>query len=343
MLLFAIATLVPVALLGAAAILGGVWVWLAVGYITVFTYLMDRLIARTTPNAPDGEFPTGEPLSLLLALAHFALLALAIWAIGTPHLGMIDKFGALIGFGLFFGQISNPNAHELIHKPGRRLRTLGKAVYITLLFGHHASAHPLVHHIHVATDADPNSAPLGMGFWRFAIRAWRGGLIAGYHAENSLRARAATQPTPLTHPYIGYAIGTLLTLIATLLIAGPSGIAALICLAAYAQLQLLLSDYVQHYGLRRRPGPNTRPETVGPQHSWNAPHWYSSAVMLNAPRHSDHHLRPSRPYPGLHLDTKTMPTLPHSLPVMAVIALWPALWRRVMDRRVAKWQTPATA
>ncbi|HSG55886.1 MAG TPA: fatty acid desaturase, partial [Paracoccaceae bacterium] len=105
-------------------------------------------------------------------------------------------------------------------------------------------------------------------------------------------------------------------------------------------MQLLLSDYVQHYGLRRRTRADGRLEPVGPQHSWNAAPWFSAAVMLNAPRHSDHHLNPARPYPALRLDAASMPVLPRSLPVMAMLALWPAAWRRVMDAKVALWQDP---
>jgi alkane 1-monooxygenase len=110
----------------------------------------------------------------------------------------------------------------------------------------------------------------------------------------------------------------------------------LLSLCLYAQTQLLLSDYVQHYGLRRAEV-NGRAEPVGPQHSWNAPNPFSSALMLNAPRHSDHHARPARPYPGLELNRETMPILPYSLPMMAVIALVPPLWRRVMDKRARSW------
>ena len=47
------------------------------------------------------------------------------------------------------------------------------------------------------------------------------------------------------------------------------------------------------------------------------------------------HLNPLRPYPVLQLDTKTMPILPHSLPVMGMLAFLPSLWRRVMDPKVA--------
>jgi alkane 1-monooxygenase len=102
----------------------------------------------------------------------------------------------------------------------------------------------------------------------------------------------------------------------------------------------MLSDYVQHYGLSRRIMADGKPEPVGSRHSWNAPHLMSSALMLNAPRHSDHHANPARPFPALRLEDN-MPMLPRSLPVMACVALFPRLWRRVMDPRVALLQEPA--
>ena len=121
------------------------------------------------------------------------------------------------------------------------------------------------------------------------------------------------------------------------LLAGWAGVFGLILIAAYAQIQLMLSDYVQHYGLRRERLADGRMEPMGSQHSWNTPHWYSSAMMLNAPRHSEHHMHPAKPFPALGLDADTMPILPRPLPVMAVVALLPPLWRRMMDRRVAHW------
>ncbi len=117
---------------------------------------------------------------------------------------------------------------------------------------------------------------------------------------------------------------------------GPQGIVALLLLTGYAQMQLLVSDYVQHYGLSRKRGADGRLEPVGPGHSWNAPQFYSSALMLNAPRHSDHHMHPLRTYPSLELNRETMPILPRSLPIMGALALWPRMWRRVMDPKVAK-------
>lgn len=60
--------------------------------------------------------------------------------------------------------------------------------------------------------------------------------------------------------------------------------------------------------------------------------------MLAAPRHSDHHAHPTKPYPALKMHAADVaPNLPYSLPVMATIALYPRLWRQVMDPRVAYW------
>ena len=112
-------------------------------------------------------------------------------------------------------------------------------------------------------------------------------------------------------------------------------------LGLHATGQLLLSDYVQHYGLRRRVLADGRLEPVGPRHSWNAPHWFSGAMMLNAPRHSDHHAHPARPYPALRLPgAEEAPMLPRALPVCCTIALCPPLWRRMMAPHLARWSDP---
>ncbi|GAB4298535.1 MAG: hypothetical protein Kow0058_14760 [Roseovarius sp.] len=345
MLLFAIATTAPCGLIALAVLAGGGWAWAALGYMTLLTLVMDRLTGLTARAAnadPQAEFPAATALLLGLGLGHFALMALAVrgaagLAVPAAPAGLDPgaRIALLVAAGLVFGQISHPVAHELIHRPRRELRLIGRLVYSSLLIGHHASAHLLVHHVHVGTDADPASAPRGMGFWRFAARAWRGGFLAGLAAEN--RRRAASGRALRRHPYALYLAAGALTLLAGAAIGGRMGVAALVVMAAHAQLQILMSDYVQHYGLRRRRRADGRLEPVGPGHSWNAPHRFSAAMMLNAPRHSDHHVTPSRPFPALQLDARAMPCLPRPLPVMAALALLPPLWFRVMDRRCARW------
>ena len=325
---FSVISLIPLPLLVAGAVMGGVWPWIALIYLTVFAFLMDEVIAV---NFDDGrEFPAANILSVLLAIAHFALLAFVIHTF-AKGMGLIDGVALFLATGLFLGQVSNSNAHELIHKGDRFLHSLGKWVYISLLFGHHASAHRYVHHRDVASNKDPNSARMGESYYRFAIRAWIGSFRCGLAEE---RARFEGR-SALSNPYALYICGALAFVLFAIWLGGPVGCATYVGLAFYAQSQLLISDYVQHYGLRRRELETGKLEPVNVLHSWNAPHVFSSRLMLNAPRHSDHHTHPSRGFAKLTLPTNA-PSLPYSLPAMSVIALFPPVWRRVMDQRVTR-------
>nr|WP_296418546.1 alkane 1-monooxygenase [Pseudooctadecabacter sp.] len=334
--LFALATLTAPALIAAGAVSGGVWAVAGLVWMTALTASLDELVSVTLPTSEGEEFPAADGLSATLALSHLAVWALVVAALGgATGLDTWEKLSVFAGAGLFMGQVSNSNAHEMIHRPARWLRRLGRWVYISVLFGHHASAHPLVHHVHVGTAADPSTARRGESFYRFFKRAWIGGFREGLKAENKRFPRLG-QPA-YRHPYVGYIGGAVIVLGIATLIGGAKGLLGAVCLAGFAQTQLMLSDYVQHYGLSRRLDDNGRPEPVGTRHSWNAPHLMSSALMLNAPRHSDHHAHPARPFPALRL-AQDCPMLPRSLPVMACVALYPRLWKRVMNPLADEWQ-----
>ncbi len=337
MLWFNLATVVPVFLLALAGFFGGIWAILALAYMTVFVFTMDRLIdgAAARKNS-DDEFPAGEPLLVFLGLSHIVLIVIAISALsGLTGLNWWERAACFILYGQFFGQISNANSHELIHKGNRWMRRLGVAVYSSLMFGHHASAHTKVHHVWVGSWRDPNTARLGESVYRFWPRAWYGSFMQGLQAETEFRARAKTPKPWWTHPYWGYGLGSLVTIIVAFLLASWMGILSLLLVCFYATLQHLASDYIQHYGLKRRKLANGRLEPVGPKHSWNSPHTFSSAMMLNVPRHSDHHMTPNRPFTELRLDEDDVPMLPRSLPAMGIISLCPPLWRYMMDQRVS--------
>jgi alkane 1-monooxygenase len=329
MMLFAFAALVPLALICLAAGFGGMWIWAAVLSMGALTALLDGLVRREP--AEGAEFPAADALLVVLGLGHCVAFPLVVWAIAGA-----GSQGAALGLGLaagqWFGQVSNPVAHELIHRGNRGLYALGVVGYFGMLFGHHASAHRLVHHRLAASAGDPNSAREGEGFYHFWARAWGGSYRAGWQAEARRRGGRSV------HPYLIYAAISVASLVLGSAIAGWAGVLIWLALAVFGHSQLLLADYVQHYGLQRATLPGGRLEPVGARHSWNAPHWFSSALMLNAPRHSDHHAHPGRPYPALRLPARAdAPYLPYPLPICCVLALSPPTWRRVMGRRLARW------
>ncbi len=333
---FGVASLSPAFLLALGAVLGGMWALLAFLWITLFLAAADRIARRLGAIQPlTAAGPDNERLALLVGAVHFPMLALALFALsGATGLGFFGWIFTFLGFGLWFGQVSNATAHELIHRSTRLPFRLGMWVYISLLYGHHTSAHRLVHHRFAATTDDPNSAQLGESFPAFLLRAWPGEFMAGYEMENSLR-EGKVQGGLSLHPYTVYLAGGAGFVLLSGLLFGMGGFFAYLLLCAHTHVQLLLSDYVQHYGLSRRKIGSDDHEPFGPEHSWDAPDFVSGLMMLNAPRHADHHLHPARGFSELVLSPGgRAPLLPASLPVMATVALVPPLWRWMMDRRV---------
>jgi alkane 1-monooxygenase len=339
MYLFALAALTPLGLFAAGIWAGEVWAGLGLVYMTGFAAVLDRISGLFIGDAAEGaELPAADALLVVLALGSVVLMPAAVWAIAGSDLGLGARVAIFLGAGLWFGQVANATAHELIHRPGRWRFRLGGLVYSMLLFGHHTSAHRLVHHFHAATPADPNTARAGESYYRFFLRAWVGSFRLGWEAEQAFQARKRAR----LHPYAVYIGAALLCLSAGAAIAGIWGALAWAALAAHAQSQLMLSDYVQHYGLMREARADGRFEPMGIRHSWNAPHWFSAAYMLNAPRHSDHHAHPARPFPALRLPAaETAPMLPWPLPAACVIALVPPLWRRAIHPHLARWRSAA--
>jgi len=333
---FAIAAVSPLAVFAAAVVYGGVWPLLGLLYMAGLPVVLDLAIRQSAADLPEGaEFPAADALLVGLAIGHLLLLPVCVWAVAGPSgLGPWQRGLLFAAAGLWMGQVAHPAAHELIHRGHRGLFRLGVAVYCSLLIGHHASAHRLVHHRLVATRDDPNTAQAGEGFWRFVLRAWLGSFRAGYLAETARRAGGV-------HPYAVYVGGALASLALGYALAGWAGVLGWLGLGAHAQMQIFLSDYVQHYGLSRALQPDGRLEPVGPRHSWNAAHWFSARLMLNAPRHSDHHAHPQRPYPALRLpEASEAPRLPWPLPVACALALLPPLWRSAIRPHLARWKTP---
>ncbi|MEM9853560.1 MAG: alkane 1-monooxygenase [Pseudomonadota bacterium] len=342
------ATLLPVPMLVAAAFLGGVWIALACVYLSVFVLLLDRLAGRAAETAAPGvEFPAGRWLSAVLGMAHFPVFLLGVAALaGATGLGSVERAGLFLCFGLYLGQVLFSNAHELIHCRRPSSFWLGALVYASAFYGHHVTAHRFIHHRFVASPRDPNSAPLGQGFWAFAGKAWIGAFLAGLAVERARLRRARGQSAMRLFPpaYMAYIAMPALAAFGIGLWLGLPGIAAYIALSAYACLQILLADYVQHYGLQRDIRPDGSLAPVSIAHSWNAPHRFSAALMLNAPRHSDHHMNPLKPFTSLEIPAEhAAPMLPASLPAMSSLALIPPLWRRVMDKRARAWHRTGAA
>ncbi len=322
LIVFASAALLPALFLGFGILWGGVFAWAGFIYITAFAALMD---STRSQFAGEAEFPAASALLTLLGVVHLVVFGALIWAIAAEG-PMLARLGLFLGGSLYLGQISNPIAHELIHQPKRGLFWLGAAVFSTMAFGHHSSAHRLVHHRYAASVQDPNTARSGEGFYAFFLRAWRGSFTLGWQADRRGSG---------LHPYVIYLTIAKISMVIAATLGGWMGVLVWGLLCVAAQAQLLLSDYVQHYGLMRKMV-DGKMEPMADRHSWNAPFWFSSAMMLNAPRHSDHHAHPARPFTALR-SGEDAPQLPWPLPLACTIALIPPIWKRRIRPHLKPW------
>jgi alkane 1-monooxygenase len=334
-LLTGLLCLSPVALLVAGALIDPVWFWPALLWMVLLAPAMDRLIPES-PDPETGEGPdSGIWSTVILVAVLFPLMALAVWTL--PRLGFsLMTLVAFLAFGLVLGQVGMVAAHDLIHRRHRWAVWLGQAYFTLCAFGHHASAHKLVHHVFVATPRDPNTPQRGRTLYGFVPRAWWGSFRAAWRAES--RRRGDGFPVPFAF-YIG---GALAAAALAFVWQGGWGLLAYLALAFYAASQMLAADYVQHYGLWRKRRPDGKWEPVSPRHSWDTPGAFTAVMMFHAGRHADHHAHPYRPYPALR-DLPAAPVHPFSVATMVVIAMIPPLWRRMVDPKIDALDTATRA
>lgn len=305
--------------------LGGAWVFLLPVVVWLVLPVVDWMVG-IDPRSPDEQQVATlerDPLyRWMLYLQVPIVLGLIAWAVTVVATASLVEFLALAAaVGLVSGGIGIVVAHELGHRRGRLDRFLATVLLASVAYAHFLIEHNKGHHSRVATPADPATARLGEGFWRFFPRSVFGQLRSAWRID--ARATAISVAWPVV---IAVVIWALLGWVAL----------AFFALQAFnAVLQLELVNYVEHYGLVRQETEPGRYEKVGLRHSWNSSHRVSNLLLFNLQRHSHHHVHQGRHYQTLsHFDES--PQLPAGYLAMSPLAMVPALWHRIMDPRVPR-------
>ena len=189
------------------------------------------------------------------------------------------------------------------------------------------------HHANVATPNDPASSRLGESVWQFIPRSVAGGFRSAWRLERTRLLKTGRSPWS-TDNHILQAWLFSAVLFGSLLLAFGWAAAPWLLLQACIAFGLLeLVNYVEHYGLLRERLANGRFERCLPRHSWNSDRLVTNIFLFHLQRHSDHHANPGRRYQTLRSNDEA-PQLPYGYATMVLLALIPALWRAVMDKRV---------
>jgi alkane 1-monooxygenase len=89
-------------------------------------------------------------------------------------------------------------------------------------------------------------------------------------------------------------------------------------------------NYVEHYGLSRKPN-----ERATEMHSWDSNQPVSRFFLIDLSRHADHHYYASKPYHTLN-SYPNGNKLPSGYAGLFFVAIFPPLWYKLIHPRISK-------
>ncbi|MDI6912353.1 fatty acid desaturase [Nocardioides sp.] len=325
----------------------GVWFWIGPFVILVVVPAIDLVAGLDRSNPPDDVIEALEQdryyrwITYLFLPIQYAGFVGAMWLIsgefigGGADLATIDKIGLAVSIGCI-GGIGINTAHELGHKREANERWLSKIALAQSFYGHFYIEHNRGHHVRVATPEDPASSRVGENFYQFWPRTVWGSLRSAWRLEKRRYARKKQHPFRIGNDVLNAWLMSAVLWGALVAWLGVGLLPYLLIQAVVGFSLLEVVNYMEHYGMLRQRvgvGERQRYERVDPTHSWNSNNIATNVLLYHLQRHSDHHANPTRRYQALR-DFEESPVLPTGYAGMIVLAIVPAIWRRVMDPRV---------
>jgi alkane 1-monooxygenase len=334
----------------------------AVAAATVVAYLLERPWAFSTPAwayfiaiavdqlAPTRAAPPAPPPDHALRVwraviyswipLHVAVLLCGLHAVRSAPAGADDAWlafmTAALGAGTIGGMFGGVIAHEWMHAPRGVHRVVGVGLMSLISYGHFSIGHVAGHHRWVGTRGDPATARLGESLYAFYLRALAGGAAMAWRAE-AVRLRRRGRPLwRHDNRVLQICCWQALIYVVVAAAAGPRGVLFFAAQSLVGASLLEVMNYVMHYGLLRGRAESGRLRAVSPQCSWKTSRVATHYLLCGVGLHSYHHCRPSKSFLALRRPAAA-PQLPAGLFAMFVLALFPPLWRSVMDPLAAIW------
>lgn len=325
-------------------VLGGWWILVAYVVCIVLPSAADMIVRLNDENTDilisERRLLWHRVLIMIWPLIQFCLIFGAIAYVTHEPITSLWQAVALFAFlSLVTSTVGIVFAHELMHRRGRVERWLGDTLMAMVLYSHFRTEHLLVHHRYVGTKRDTVTARYGEGIYSFLVRVLPGSLSSALRVEADRQTRRNRSPWHYENPFWLYAILQVSFLMLAAALGGWMGLGLFMLQAFLAIVVLEIIDYIEHYGLQRRLSPSGAYEPIQPHHSWNSEHMFTSYLLINLTRHSDHHCKPDLRYPLLRAYPRSRaPHMPFPYPLMLVIALVPPLWMAIMNKQVKKWR-----
>jgi alkane 1-monooxygenase len=325
----------------AGILLGGYWSFAGVAFIFGMIPVLDGVLGLETSNRAEAEHRSGWwdlPLVAYVPV-HVLWLAWVVHFVATRDLASHELVGTIVSTGTVCGGAGINVAHELMHRKERWARALSELLMVTVSYPHFCIEHVHGHHRHVATPNDAAFPRFGETVFRFVPRSIYRGLVGAWSIETARSRRRRLGAFSVRDARNRHPLALIVMHASVWWLGGPGAALSLLAIGAVGVVLLEIINYVEHYGLERRPE-GGRYERVRPQHSWNSSHKISNWFLFNLARHSDHHASASRSYDRLR-HHEGVPQLPAGYGTMVVVAVCPPLWFWMMNDRSQRWRDEA--
>ena len=331
----------PLILLG--ALYGGWWLLPPLVFMSLAGYL-DRALGRDGQNMDPSNTPEHRLFWHNLPVWSWSFLWPPTLVFGMWQILAADQFsiweGALLAIILTMeAQAVFVVGHEMIHRRTTWERRVGEFLLASVSYPQYATEHVYIHHALVGTPYDVGSAPKGESFWKYFPKEVASNLV---HSWEVARERLTRRRLPVWHydnPFWRYAVGVAFWCGLVFWMGGIWAVPVFVFLGLSCVFSMKMSNYFQHYGLRRVRLDNGRWEKAMPRHSWSADWKFSNWMFFNMQRHADHHAVASRQYPLLQVSgLDESPELPGTYADMMNIVLRPKRWFEKMDPLVDQWR-----
>ncbi|MCU0328575.1 MAG: alkane 1-monooxygenase [Chitinophagales bacterium] len=314
--------------------------WLAYSgilFVFVLVPLIDLIIppSKDNPESKEAEAKLIENKFfdlMLWSILIIQLLILSSFIYTVYHFGeqvsQITLIGWILTMGMCCGVLGINVGHELGHRMNSWQRFIGKACLWTSLRMSFYIEHNYGHHVTVSTDEDPASARKYEIVWLFIPKSIFLSWVSAWKIQLKLLKQKQISFFSIKNDMFYFTLIQWASIFAAFSLGTIVGIAYLsACIIGWTLLEM--TNYIEHYGLRRHRKENGQYERTMPIHSWNSNHSFSGATLFHLSRHSDHHYIASRPYQILR-NFETVPNMPTGYAGMIVLSCIPPLFFAIM-------------
>ncbi|MGV6846212.1 MAG: alkane 1-monooxygenase [Lutibacter sp.] len=274
-----------------------------------------------------------DVLLLLIVPVQIYLLIVFLNSIQEP-ISNLTYVGRVTAMGIACGIFGINVGHELGHRSNSFFKFSGTILLCTSLETHFIIYHNRGHHYDVATPKDAATARKNEWLYAFWFRSQFGSYLKAWQIQIDLLKKKNNQFFSLKNSMLLYTVFQIIFLVVIFYFYNYFVLLSFITAAIIGILLLETVNYIEHYGLLRKLNETGRYERVKPVHSWNSNHQIGRILLFELSRHSDHHYKASKPYQLLD-SLPDSPQMPTGYPGMMLLALFPPIWFKIMNKKLA--------